>query len=113
MACILLEGGSSALLLRQRSLLSAANCRTMDAALPQLKRLHAALPTAAAAAAGGADWGLAEALEEGSILGPRLLFTGAGGAAVLLAWLPAVWPAHACSTVVMLRLNHRHMDRLL
>ncbi|WIA11160.1 hypothetical protein OEZ85_011297 [Tetradesmus obliquus] len=26
--------------------------------------------------AGGADWGLAEAVEEGSILGPRLLFTG-------------------------------------
>lgn len=26
--------------------------------------------------AGGADWGLAEAVEEGSILGPTVLFTG-------------------------------------
>eukprot|EP00878_Enallax_costatus_P029472 GHUV01031959.1.p1 GENE.GHUV01031959.1~~GHUV01031959.1.p1 ORF type:complete len:291 (+),score=45.05 GHUV01031959.1:548-1420(+) len=26
--------------------------------------------------AGGADWGLAEAVEEGSVLGPRILFTG-------------------------------------
>ena len=26
--------------------------------------------------AGGADWGLAQAVEEGTILGPRLLFTG-------------------------------------
>jgi hypothetical protein len=30
----------------------------------------------AAAVAGGADWGLAEAVEEGSILGPSVLFTG-------------------------------------
>jgi hypothetical protein len=30
----------------------------------------------AAAAAGGADWGLAAAVDEGSILGPRVLFTG-------------------------------------
>jgi imidazolonepropionase-like amidohydrolase len=29
--------------------------------------------------AGGADWGLAQALEEGDVLGPRLLFTGAMG----------------------------------
>lgn len=28
------------------------------------------------ACAGGADWGLAEAVEEGSILGPTVLFTG-------------------------------------
>jgi hypothetical protein len=27
--------------------------------------------------AGGADWGLAQAVEEGDVLGPRLLFTGA------------------------------------
>lgn len=26
--------------------------------------------------AGGADWGLAQAVEEGTIPGPRLLFTG-------------------------------------
>ncbi|KAF6264221.1 hypothetical protein COO60DRAFT_1698458 [Scenedesmus sp. NREL 46B-D3] len=32
--------------------------------------------------AGGADWGLAEAVEEGSILGPRLLFTGTSGHAL-------------------------------
>jgi hypothetical protein len=27
--------------------------------------------------AGGADWGLAQAVDDGSILGPRILFTGA------------------------------------
>lgn len=26
--------------------------------------------------AGGADWGLAQAVDEGHVLGPRLLFTG-------------------------------------
>jgi hypothetical protein len=39
-------------------------------------------------AAGGADWGLAEAVEEGSILGPRLLFTGEGGLEIWAVWHP-------------------------
>lgn len=41
-----------------------------------------------AVCAGGADWGLAEAVEEGSILGPTVLFTG--GATPSIGTVPCV-----------------------
>ena len=37
---------------------------------------HPAINSQLAPARAGADWGLAQAVEEGAILGPRLLFTG-------------------------------------
>jgi hypothetical protein len=40
--------------------------------------------------AGGADWGLAEAVEEGSILGPSILFTGEGLQCVCVCMLSDV-----------------------
>ncbi len=40
--------------------------------------------------AGGADWGLAQALEEGAVLGPRLLFTG-GLAGAGACWWRGSW----------------------
>ena len=67
------------------------HCTACTANLPGLLALPESLVTARAALilhgmlqrgfttvrdAGGADWGLAQAVEEGCILGPRLLFTG-------------------------------------
>lgn len=50
----------------------------MCSASARLTATLASLPqrNAHPSGAGGADWGLAQAVEEGAILGPRLLFTG-------------------------------------
>lgn len=48
--------------------------RTIESALPLPHSCRRGFTTVRDA--GGADWGLAQAVEEGTILGPRLLFSG-------------------------------------